>query len=183
MIESIETDELEISYEVTYEDEKKLLFDILYNKKTFLYFIVIPIIFILIFEVIMIIIGVLNQFSFNMKFTMILIPSFFLLLLILFLLSSLIAVKLNWRFRNKMPLHKKIIINDKWILIDEIFAKSKHSWDEISQVTNNMRNFIAIFIGGVFVHIIPKGVLEKETFQQLLDILNKKLKSYKIKIQ
>ncbi|NHJ38892.1 MAG: hypothetical protein FK731_02585, partial [Asgard group archaeon] len=106
---SIEINELEINYEVTYDDEKNVLFDNMYNKKTFLYFIIIPIIFILIFEVVMIIIGVMKQFAFNMKFTMILIPSLFLFLIILFLLSSLIAVKLTWRSRKKMPLQRRIV--------------------------------------------------------------------------
>ena len=55
-------EELEINYDVTFEDEKNTLLDILFNKRVTLYYTVIPIACILIFVIIMIIIGVFDIF-------------------------------------------------------------------------------------------------------------------------
>ncbi len=173
---------MEISYEVTFEDERNTLFDLIYNKKSLLYLGLIPVTCILIFEGIMITLGVLIQFTFIMTATMIIIPSLYLLVIILLPIVSIFTVKSNWRKRSKMPLQVNIIINEDGILVDEIFAKNKYLWKEITRVTNKLRHHIIINFGGIFIHTIPKRVLKEEEYQQLLAFFETKLDNDKLKI-
>ena len=81
-----------------------------------------------------------------------------------------------------MPLQRNIIINEDGIIVDEIFAKNKYLWQEITRVTNKLRHHIIINVGGMFIHTIPKRVLKEEEYQQLLAFFETKLDKDKLKI-
>ena len=177
----IEEEEIVLKFNMEYEDYRKHTFDQLYNKVTFILFGLIPLIGILIFEIIMIVIGL--RFGFNVVriFFMAFIPGLFIIIAIYLPIAMIVIEKIRWKKTSKLPKERTWIINNEGIIIDEIYNKYKYNWIQISNVNNNMKNVINFIVIERFLHIIPKRVLNEDQSKKLSFILKQNLEADKLK--
>ncbi len=180
---AIEENEMEIIYEETYEDRRRITFDQLYNKITILLFGVIPFVCLMIFEVVMIIIGFTSEFSYIGILLMITLPSIYIFVSLMLPIGMIIIEKVRWKFEIKMPKERKWSLNKEGIIIDEIFRKQKYSWDQVSVVRDKMRNTLWFHFMDIFLGFIPKRVLDDDQMKQLKTILLIYLESDKVKLE
>jgi hypothetical protein len=156
---------------------------------SFLCCFVIPVAGLVLLELILLIVGLVIGFDFILTFFMIIIPSIYGAVILLFIPTWLIVLKLKWSKVNRLPKDQKWIFSKEGITIDKTYSKSLHPWIAIQHVT--IRRF-SIYFGtskprtiGLVIGIgeIQLRYIEEEQYEELLVVLRKYLDESKILIK
>ena len=87
----------------------------------------------------------------------------------------------RWNNIKKLPLDKRWYFTDEGITVDEIYAKRKFTWEQVTRVANRRTSDIWFSSNNLIIGCLPKRVLNQEQLKQLEQILNKKLDSQILK--
>ncbi|NHJ05224.1 MAG: hypothetical protein EAX90_10390 [Candidatus Heimdallarchaeota archaeon] len=145
---------------------------------------VIPIVGILLIELILLLICVTLGFTDIRIFYMIIIPSIYCALVLLYTPSFLVLLRIHWKRINRLPLDRKWFFTPKGIIIDKTYTKRLHTWETIQNFVIGRKT---IFFGFTTNKIFNFGFdplslrfLEEKQFEELLIIVHKYLPNDKI---
>jgi len=148
---------------------------------------VIPIAGILFFELILLIVCLTSGFSEIRVYSMILIPSIYGAIVLLYTPSYLILLKIQWKRLSKLPLERKWIFTNEGIIVDKTYIRTLHRWAIIQKVVEGKKTIqFRITDNKTFnltFDLIPKRALSVEQYELLQTILLKYLDSNKIQFK